>query len=242
MLKALAKERRLRYQSAAELLHDVECWLEGRPIVARSASSVYLLRKLAARHRYTATVVMLLLLIVLGFSCVCLELAVSERRARKEAQELTEDLAKEAVARIEENRFLTFAQFLQAWHQRDDVWTSITGTVLLADADPREKLALDFLRGNRQLEDEAAFRQSLASRDKAFAEFVIGEHHLRDGTLEDARAAYDAASQAMIETTEESPTRAQHWLNRWIMTRRNEVGTIEDKSRRSTTDTGGRLP
>jgi len=243
VLKALAKERRFRYQAAAELLHDVQCWLDGRPIVARSASSVYLLRKLVARHRYTATVLTLLLLIIVGFSYVCLDLAVSERRARNEAEALAEDMAREASARMEEGRFLTFSQFLQAWHQRDDDWMLMTGSVLLADDGPREKLAVSFLADSRRLRDkEAAFRRTVGSREPAFAEFVIGEHYLRDGRPEDARAAYDAASEAMKETMADSPTRAQTWLNRWIGTRRNEVGVTEDQSGRSTTRPGGDLP
>jgi serine/threonine protein kinase len=49
--RALAKERNERYQSAAALRNDIENYLAGRPVEARHHSTVYLLKKLAWRHR-----------------------------------------------------------------------------------------------------------------------------------------------------------------------------------------------
>ena len=51
VLKALAKDRERRYQSAGELARDVERYLAGEPIDARRDSSWYVLRKTVARHR-----------------------------------------------------------------------------------------------------------------------------------------------------------------------------------------------
>ncbi len=62
--KALAKDRSERYQSAAALKGDIDNWLAGRPVEARHHSTVYLLKKLAMRHRLavfaTAGVILLL--------------------------------------------------------------------------------------------------------------------------------------------------------------------------------------
>ncbi|MBP7050947.1 MAG: serine/threonine protein kinase [Phycisphaerae bacterium] len=70
ILRSLAKDPDHRYQSAAELKQDVQRWLDGLPIVAKSISSIYLLRKIVARHRYTAAVVTLVLVILCSSACI----------------------------------------------------------------------------------------------------------------------------------------------------------------------------
>lgn len=74
VLKALAKEPDHRYQSTTELLRDIDCWLQGLPVTARSGSSIYLLRKILAKHRYATMIVALLLIIVVGFSALSFQL------------------------------------------------------------------------------------------------------------------------------------------------------------------------
>lgn len=66
-LRALAKDRDRRYQSAGELARDVERYLAGQPILARSDSLPYVLRKTLARHRVAAATIALILLLILGF-------------------------------------------------------------------------------------------------------------------------------------------------------------------------------
>ncbi len=68
VLRALAKEPQRRYQSAAGFHHDIQCWLTGRPIVARSDSSLYVLRKLIVRNRAASAVVGLLIVITMAFA------------------------------------------------------------------------------------------------------------------------------------------------------------------------------
>lgn len=50
VLKAMSKDVDHRYASAEELARDVERFLDGAPIAARSPSTLYVLRKAAARH------------------------------------------------------------------------------------------------------------------------------------------------------------------------------------------------
>lgn len=51
ILKPLAKERELRYQTAGEFARDIERYLAGEPIEAKRGSWRYLSRKLILRHR-----------------------------------------------------------------------------------------------------------------------------------------------------------------------------------------------
>jgi serine/threonine-protein kinase len=64
-LKALAKERERRYQTATELAADIERYLANRPVSASPPSRVYLARKFVRRHRvsvaFAATTALLIL-------------------------------------------------------------------------------------------------------------------------------------------------------------------------------------
>ena len=51
LLKALEKEQARRYASAREMGEDLRRYLTGEPILAKRASTLYLLRKAARRHR-----------------------------------------------------------------------------------------------------------------------------------------------------------------------------------------------
>jgi eukaryotic-like serine/threonine-protein kinase len=54
VLKALAKDPDARYASAEQLAEDLGRFTTGLPVTAREPSAVYLLRKLASRHRVAA--------------------------------------------------------------------------------------------------------------------------------------------------------------------------------------------
>ena len=56
ILKALAKERERRYQSAGELARDIRHYLAGEPIEAKRDSGWYVLRKTAKRHKAAVAV------------------------------------------------------------------------------------------------------------------------------------------------------------------------------------------
>lgn len=73
-MKALAKERERRYQSAGELARDIEHYLAGEPIDARRDSAAYILRKALARHRglVVASGIFVCALAVLSFALALL--------------------------------------------------------------------------------------------------------------------------------------------------------------------------
>ncbi|MFQ5502230.1 MAG: serine/threonine protein kinase, partial [Phycisphaerae bacterium] len=64
VLKALAKDKDRRYQSAGTLSRDIEHYLAGEPIDARRDSSWYLFRKLVRRHRVHIAVAAVLVIAI----------------------------------------------------------------------------------------------------------------------------------------------------------------------------------
>ncbi len=51
VMKAMEKDRNRRYQSAGELVEDLQCFLDSKPILARSPTAAYTLSKFARRHK-----------------------------------------------------------------------------------------------------------------------------------------------------------------------------------------------
>jgi WD40 repeat protein len=84
--KALEKDPRRRYASAADLAADLRRWLAHEPILARPPSALYQLRKFARRHKtLVGGVLATVLALVLGLVGTIL-FAVSEARQRGEAE------------------------------------------------------------------------------------------------------------------------------------------------------------
>lgn len=191
LLKALAKDPARRYQSAAELRHDIQCFLQGFPIVAKSVSSLYLFRKIVARHRYTSTVVMLLIAIVFGFCLVYYYLYTQLRDRESELQSSHQLLSNQT------KQFTTFAQqavlishFLPAWHRGDVKQARLIEQYFSRGT--REAEATRFLFDPRPLSEKITqFRERLGRTNASFVDFVIAEHYLKDGNRAEAAKAYE---------------------------------------------------
>ena len=67
-MKALEKERERRYESPAALAADLRRHLASEPILARSPSALYLLRKLVSKHRLTAVLIAVILVTLVASS------------------------------------------------------------------------------------------------------------------------------------------------------------------------------
>jgi serine/threonine protein kinase len=197
LLTALAKEREKRYQSAADLKSDIENWLEGRPIRVKSISTMYLLRKIIARHRYTSTVAALLALIVLGFAYISFELLISSEKALDESQAL----AKEYAAQAQRSRWyyqqaspLFFARFLQAW--RDGRTRDADRMARYFADDPKKwKAAVFLLQDAVGREEEERLRRAFSEDRAWFADFIIAERYFKDGDRGTAFESYQRAYQ-----------------------------------------------
>jgi tetratricopeptide (TPR) repeat protein/tRNA A-37 threonylcarbamoyl transferase component Bud32 len=92
VMKALAADPQLRYQSVAAFIDDLRAWIEHRPIRARPPSTFYLLRKWVRRNRLVAVAAVVALLSLLGATVFSLLAADAARRALAEAQARTHEL------------------------------------------------------------------------------------------------------------------------------------------------------
>ena len=196
VLKALAKEPKWRYQSAAELQHDIEYWLGGMPITAKSDSSIYLLRKLITRHRYTSTVVGLLLLIVIGFSFFSFQLLGKLRTKDRELQQTQQKVAELQEQLSTRAQQMIFTLFLREWYEG-----RAGGAKALAHFSDgsREAQAAKWLMDPRPLEEkEEQLRSSLEQDEPHFAAFILAEHHLKNGNTDQAVSAYRRCQELVI--------------------------------------------
>ncbi len=82
VLKALAKDRERRYQTAGELGRDIRRHLAGEPVEAKRDSAIYLLGKLMQRYRVAATLAVAFLLAGVAMGAA---MTVMYQRAVREA-------------------------------------------------------------------------------------------------------------------------------------------------------------
>jgi serine/threonine protein kinase len=198
LLTALVKDRAQRYQSVASLQGDIENWLAGLPITVRSFSTLYLMRKVIARHRYVASVIGLLLVIIFSFSFVSFNLFLTARAAQRN----TEGIAKQ-------------------WSQQ---------AIQLKTEQHRELLASMFLDSPQPLKDkEAEFRQQLGNEQAWFANFIIGEHYLKDGNKEQALIAYRESFQTLQKMQADNQP-VDMWCFKKLKAKIYELTAKEEKS------------
>ncbi len=226
ILKSLAKDPDHRYQSVAELQQDIQFWLQGMPIVARSVSSVYVLRKLISRHRYTSTVVGLVAVILCACSFICFDLYRTAEAAREESENIRNRMMEETKDMYALRNGTYFETFLQAWQtgsMRDAYMMSKCIT-----ENSREAYAVRFLLDPRPLaEKEKAFREKVGIFQVSFVEFVMGELYLNRGLLIQARDRYERSKEHL------PPDGSDVWLRLQVKNRLVELSFLEDLRRSS---------
>ncbi len=201
LLKALAKKICDRYQSVSELAHDLQCWLEGRPIIARSVSTLYLLRKYIARHRTVSSIAGLLMVIIISTSFISLYSYSQARGALKESK------LRQAAYKTQAKRNLTFANqvafasFLELWH--DDKIGRAQAFTIHFHRNSRERTGSLFLLNPKPLaEKETGFREKFPPNQTAFWAFIVGEHHLKNKNKAEAIEAYKQCLEASQDSSE----------------------------------------
>ena len=84
VLTSLEKRREDRYQSIQEFIADIERYLHGRPVLARSASQWYVLRKNLRRHWLSVSVGAVLIAALVVTTLVSLKAARDSKKAERD--------------------------------------------------------------------------------------------------------------------------------------------------------------
>lgn len=82
VMKALSKDQDLRYLSAGDMADDIDNYLKGEPLMARSMSGTYLIRKQFKKYRKKAAIISGVIMLFLALLTVAHYRVNSERRKR----------------------------------------------------------------------------------------------------------------------------------------------------------------
>lgn len=207
---ALAKEAHRRYQSAADMSADLDRWLKDEPIMARSDSGWYLLRRAVRRHRVwvgAGAVVAAALVATAGVSFAFWRQSLRDRdeaiRAAQSRETVVEFLSKmlAAASPYESGREVRVADLL------DDAASSIATD--FADQPEvrrqlRSVLSDAFLSLGLVDEAEPHLEEAIA-----LSRQLLGEEHRETilnravyGRMQSERGQYDAAAQTLRDSLE----------------------------------------
>ena len=181
-LRAVSRRPEDRYGSALELVADIERYLDDQPVVARSLSTTYVLRKLVARYRGRAVAVAVslgaLVLGSVGATVGLIKARAAEQRAHAEARAALE--ARDETREI--NQFLTSIFRASGVAGRD------------ADRPPSEITAPELLeRGAERIEKELHDRPVLAAHLRQ----TIGQVYRQLGLYDEAHRHLEAARNSL---------------------------------------------
>jgi serine/threonine protein kinase len=222
VLKAIAREPTHRYQSAAELAHDLQRFLEDRPIAARRASPVERLWRWSRRNRAVASLAASTFVLLILFAVVTSAGYVRTARQREKA-EATSALALEALDKI----FQQFAPERTA-PASGLLVVGDTGEEITVPAQPvlsKEAAALlehmlkFYDRLAAQGGDDARLRRKVAEANRR-----VGDIRQRLGHFEESKAAYLRAIESYTRLSEASPEDTE--LRTEIARIHNEIGSV----------------
>lgn len=165
-LKAMEKDRSVRYESASALADDVRRYLNDEPVTATAPSMGYRLRKFTRRHRTAVSMAGLVLLLVVSGALASAHFAIMAQRAERHARAEAEITA--AV-----NAFLNEDLFGQADPEANP------------EAELRVRTLLD--RAGQKIQSrfegrpmvEAAIRSTLGGLYAKLSEYRLADEHLR---------------------------------------------------------------
>jgi hypothetical protein len=166
LLKALAKEPRERYATAAEFADDLDRFLAGEPVLARRPSAWDRAKRWAGRHPATVATALVTLLVVGIASGVATALVAAEQaetgKAYRETQAAHQEaqqarLAADALAKSEKHRADEAEKRFQRAKVLGDLVLTISEEEMGSDRPlqgPRRRLLLAALENSRRLLDD----------------------------------------------------------------------------------------
>jgi len=204
VMKALAKERDRRYETANGLARDIERFLNHEPVLAGPPSASYRLRKFVQRNRgqvIAAALVLLALLAGIAGTTIGLiraeqqkrlatEAANSERKAREKAEQ-ARDLTRQAL---------------------DAMTSTATGDALTTQKEisaDQKKFLAEVLKYYQQFAGEKADDEPSRARTAAAA-YRVGRIELRLGRNEEAADAFQMARDGYASLTADFPTKPEY--------------------------------
>jgi len=205
LLRALAKERERRYQSAGELARDIRHYLAGEAIAARRDSRFYVFRK--TLHRYRAAVGVVALLIVTLTAALAVSVSARNRAEQERDRARAAEQRKRMVVDFL-NEVLRSANPFAAEHGSDDEAPE-RAKLLYAGQGGEVATVVDVLRAAARRLDglavdprvEADLRHALGATLTDVGEFHHGIVELRKA-VELRRALTGGESAETIESLE----------------------------------------
>jgi hypothetical protein len=123
---------------------------------------------------------------------------------------------------------MAFIRFLEAWREglsTKTQWMAKYPTYVDSLSEgSREKKATSFLLNSKPLaEKEAEFREELSDEYTWFADFIIGEHHLKNGNRQEAIVVYQRSYAAIYKMSPSEQLKVDRWLAVWLVSRLDEL-------------------
>jgi serine/threonine protein kinase len=224
ILKTLAKEPEQRYQSAAELRADLDNWLQGLPITAKSGQTLYVIGKMISKHRYASAVVFLVIVILTSNLFTSLYFYHRSVEYLKEVNSLSAKIMKETQYTIA----ATFLDWLDEWQNGRPMPVEIFERYMPEKS--RELTAIHYLLKVQSKPDPDGTRDpDLGQEPQWFEHFLRAEAFLKFHEIDRASELYE---KSRLELEKSRPD--ERWYTKHIEARLYHMGHS------NTTDTPGK--
>jgi eukaryotic-like serine/threonine-protein kinase len=222
-LKAMHKERHLRYQTASEFAKDIQNYIDSKPLIAGPDSVAYLIKKFVKRHQYSTAVLGLLLIIVLCFGFINLYLLSKTQYAKKEAEQTRRDFNDMSTEFGDKGPEVVFLQFLELWHKDKNAqaerWATFLGEF------SKESIGAFFLLDpNSSTKNEVELRNKIPDEASWFLDFIIGEQYLKDNSPEKAKDAFTRSYEKIQSLSENNQSPSDTLLINYIFAKLFSMG------------------